>query len=94
MKNSQKVVSQNNQGIVNEEEKSKNEIKYFLKEVKNKLSVSAFNQFIKAVKLLSKNNSKSNRTQVIESVRLMFGEKNDDLFQRFQVILGTKNKIM
>lgn len=75
--------SQNNQ---------KNEIKNYLKEVKGRVNKECFSHFIKNIKLLtSKNNANANRRQAVENVKELFGEQHQDLYEKFEVILGIKN---
>jgi transposase-like protein len=68
---------------------SKEEVKNYLKEVKSKIEPIKFKQFIKIIKLFtSKNNSPLNKNIIIESVRQLFGTKHQDLYLRFQNIVG------
>ena len=68
---------------------SKKEVKNYLKEVKSKIEPKKFKEFIRNIKLLTaKNNSALNKNIIIESVKILFGEKHKDLFIRFQTIIG------
>ena len=68
---------------------SKKNVKNYLKEVKNRISQTKFREFIRNIKLLTaKNNSALNKEIIIESVRILFGEENKDLFIKFKTIIG------
>lgn len=78
---------------------NKAEVKNYLKEVKNTLDSISFKKFIHCIKLLTSkgknddNNKSSNidRDSVVESVRLLFGEKYQNLFDKFREIIGYNN---
>ena len=83
-----------NQGRSNSKSQSKSEVKNFLKEVKAKVSSETFKEFIGYIKLLtSKTTSKSNRNETINKVKILFGEKHNSLFKRFERILGLNKSI-
>jgi hypothetical protein len=68
---------------------SKKNVKNYLKEVKNRINQTKFREFIRNIKLLTaKNNSALNKEIIIESVRILFGEENKDLFIKFKTIIG------
>ena len=68
---------------------SKKNVKNYLKEVKNRINQTKFREFIRNIKLLTaKNNSALNKEIIIESVRILFGEENKDLFIKFKTIFG------
>ena len=68
---------------------SKKNVKNYLKEVKNRIEPTKFREFIRNIKLLTaKNNSALNKEIIIESVRILFGEENKDLFIKFKTIIG------
>ena len=68
---------------------SKKQVKNYLKEVKSKIEPKKFKEFIRYIKsLTAKNNSALNRDIIMESVRILFGEKHKDLFIRFENIIG------
>ena len=70
---------------------SKSDVKNYLKEVKSRVDQATFKEFIKDIKLLTtKNNSGINRNIIIEKVRLLFGEEHEDLFNKFESIIGVK----
>ena len=68
---------------------SKKNVKNYLKEVKTRIEPTKFREFIRNIKLLTaKNNSALNKEIIIESVRILFGEENKDLFIKFKTIIG------
>ena len=68
---------------------SKKNVKNYLKEVKTRIEPTKFKEFIRNIKLLTaKNNSALNKEIIIESVRILFGEENKDLFIKFKTIIG------
>lgn len=69
---------------------SKNEVKLYLKEVKEKVEPSIFKEFISYIKLLtsSKDNNGVDRNEIVENVRELFGEQYKNLFIKFQSIIG------
>ena len=68
---------------------SKRDVKNYLREVKSKIEPKKFKEFIKNIKLLSnKNNSSLNKDIIVESVRILFGEENEDLFIKFKTTIG------
>ena len=70
---------------------SKSDVKNYLKIVKSRVDSATFKEFIQNIKLLtSKDYSKLNRNIVIEKVRMLFGEENNDLFNQFENIIGIK----
>ena len=70
---------------------SKSDVKNYLKIVKSRVDSATFKEFIQNIKLLtSKDYSKLNRNIIIEKVRILFGEENNDLFNQFENIIGIK----
>ena len=68
---------------------SKQDVKQFLKEVKEKIEPKKFKEFIRNIKLLtSKNEIAQNKEDIIESMRILFGKEHLDLFLRFEKIIG------
>ena len=68
---------------------SKKNVKNYLKEVKTRIEPTKFREFIRNIKLLTaKKNSALNKEIIIESVRILFGEENKDLFIKFKTIIG------
>ena len=69
---------------------SKSEVKSYLKEVKEKVEPSIFKEFISNIKLLTSSKEKNgvDRKEIIENVKLLFGEEYKDLFIKFQLIIG------
>jgi hypothetical protein len=68
---------------------SKKDVKKYLKEVKSRIDPKKFKEFIRNIKLLTaKNNAALNKDVIIDSVRILFGEENKDLFIRFETIIG------
>lgn len=74
----------------NYQKHSKNEVKLYLKEVKAKVDPIIFKEFIQNIKLLtnSKESNGVNKSDVIEKVRILFGEEFKDLFIKFESIIG------
>lgn len=70
---------------------SKRDVKNFLKEVKAKIEPKKFKEFIRNIKLLTaKNKTAFNREIIVESIRKIFGDENNDLFIKFENIIGVK----
>lgn len=68
---------------------SKQDVKQFLKEVKEKIEPKKFKEFIRNIKLLTaKNRNSINRATIIESVQNIFGIEHLDLFLKFEKIVG------
>lgn len=71
---------------------TKLEVKTYLKEVRAKVKPSVFKEFIENIKLLTdKNNAGVNKQNIILKVKLLFGNEYQDLFEKFESILGIKN---
>ena len=72
---------------------SKQEVKKYLKDVKERIEPKKFKEFIRNIKLMTAKNNKSiNKQIIIESVRNIFGRENLDLFLKFEKIVGTGNQ--
>ena len=72
---------------------SKQEVKKYLKDVKERIEPKKFKEFIRNIKLMTAKNNKSiNKQIIIESVRNIFGRENLDLFVKFEKIVGTGNQ--
>ena len=70
---------------------SKLEVKNYLKEVKLRIETKKFKEFIRNIKsLTAKNNSSLNKDVIVETIRKLFGEENEDLFIKFQNIIGIR----
>jgi len=70
---------------------SKADVKNYLKEVKSRIEPRKFKEFIRNIKLLTaKNKTTFNREIIVESIRKIFGEENNDLFIKFENIIGVK----
>ena len=70
---------------------SKNEVKLYLKEVKEKVEPFIFKEFIKNIKLLTSSKEMKgavDRQKVVENVKLLFGEQYKELFIKFEAIIG------
>jgi len=70
---------------------SKNEVKLYLKEVKEKVEPFIFKEFIKNIKLLTSSKEMKggvDRKQIVENVRILFGEQYKELFIKFGAIIG------
>lgn len=79
------TLNYNDTGVSNS---SRNKVKEFLNEVKDKLDPKSFKIFIKHVKVLTDKTSNVNRKTVFEQVRLLFGEEHEDLYFKFEAILS------
>jgi hypothetical protein len=70
---------------------SKADVKNYLKEVKSRIEPRKFKEFIRNIKLLTaKNKTAFNREIIVETIRKIFGEENNDLFIKFENIIGVK----
>ena len=69
---------------------SRNEVKNYLKEVKDIVDPKLFKEFIKNIKLLTNKTANVNKKAIIENVRNLFGEQYTDLYMKFEKILGVK----
>ena len=69
---------------------SRNEVKNYLKEVKDIVDPKLFKEFIKNIKLLTNKTANVNKKVIIENVRNLFGEQYIDLYMKFETILGVK----
>ena len=69
---------------------SRNEVKNYLKEVKDIVDPKLFKEFIKNIKLLTNKTANVNKKAIIENVRKLFGEQYIDLYMKFETILGVK----
>ena len=69
---------------------SKNEVKQYLKEVKQKVEPHIFKEFIKNIKLLtsSRETNGIDKNIIVENVQSLFGEQYKDLFIKFESIIG------
>lgn len=68
---------------------SKKEVKKYLSEVKTKIEPKKFKEFLRNIKLLTaKNNAAFNRDIIVENIRIIFGQEHQDLFIRFENIIG------
>lgn len=76
----------------------RNEIKKFLEKAKSRLPNESFKEFLISIKELTSNgteNKKISRTQkveVLEKVKNIFGEELKDLFQKFEELIIKKDK--
>lgn len=70
---------------------AKADVKNYLKEVKSRIEPRKFKEFIRNIKLLTaKNKNTFNREIIVESIRKIFGDENNDLFIKFENIIGVK----
>ena len=69
---------------------SRNEVKNYLKEVKDIVDPKLFKEFIKNIKLLTNKTANVNKKAIIENIRNLFGEQYIDLYMKFETILGVK----
>lgn len=80
------------QSKMNDSTTSRVEIKFFLQEVKEKISPKNFKQFISYIKILTdKNGVVTNRSEIFENVKSLFGIENKELYLKFEQILSIKN---
>ena len=64
---------------------SRNEVKNYLKEVKDIVDPKLFKEFIKNIKLLTNKTANVNKKAIIENVRNLFGEQYIDLYMKFEI---------
>lgn len=78
--------------IVNDaNSQSRNEIKLFLNEVKEKISSRDFKEFIKYIKILTdKSVINVNRKDIFENVKSLFGKEFKDLYEKFELLLSIR----
>lgn len=70
---------------------SRQEIKIFLNEVKEKIPTKDFKDFIKYIKILTdKNNTTVNQKEIFDNVKILFGYQYKDLYIKFEEILSIK----
>ena len=70
---------------------SRNDVKSFLSEVKEKISSKDFKEFIKYIKILTdRSNSVINRKEIFDKVKILFGNEYNDLYKKFELILSIK----
>ncbi len=69
---------------------SKTDVKLYLKEVKAKLDYVSFHEFIRNIKLLTSSKEQGNidRKSIVERVRILLLETDDELFEKFKKIIG------
>ena len=69
---------------------SKNEVKLYLKEVKEKVEPYIFKEFIKNIKSLTSSKDKNgvDKNKIVENVKFLFGDKYKELFIKFESIIG------
>ena len=62
----------------------------YLKEVKAKLDYVSFHEFIRNIKLLTSSKEQGNidRKSIVERVRILLLETDDELFEKFKQIIG------
>ena len=67
---------------------SESSVKLYLKEVKSKLEPQDFKEFIHSIKLLtsSKGEGNTDKSSIVQRVRLLLGERHDDLFVKFKTL--------
>ena len=65
---------------------TKDEIKLYLKEVQSKLDNKSFREFLRNIKLLTRQNI--DKETIIENARILLLEKDSELFEKFKQILG------
>lgn len=69
---------------------TRNDVKAFLSEVKNEIDPQTFKEFIKCIKMLTNKTIPVDKYEIFENVKLLFGEKNKDLYKKFEEALGIK----
>jgi hypothetical protein len=76
---------------LNDSNVSRNEVKLFLNEVKEKIPQKEFKEFIKYIKVLThKNVGGVNKIEIFENVRKLFGRDFVDLYEKFEFLLSIK----
>ena len=73
---------------------SRNEVKYFLNEVRDKIPSKDFKEFIKLIKILTEKNNQGsvNRKEIFDKVKNLFGLQFKDMYNKFELLLSLKNK--
>lgn len=71
---------------------SRNEVKVFLNDVREKIPAKEFKEFIKLIKILTdKNNQVSiNRKEIFDKVKILFGIQYRDFYLKFEQLLSIK----
>jgi hypothetical protein len=78
-----------NNSNMNDSNTSRNEVKTFLTEVRERVPPKEFKEFIKYIKILTdKNGVNLNRKETFENVRILFGKEYRDLFHKFEHLLS------
>lgn len=73
----------------------KNEVKKYLNEVKDKVEPQLFHEFITYIKIMTgKSNSSTNKKEIIDKVKELFGTQHYDLFQKFEMIVCLKRNVI
>lgn len=73
----------------------KNDVKKYLNEVKDKVEPNLFHEFIKYIKLMTnKPNSNTNKKEIIDKVKELFGKQHLELFLKFEEIVCLKRNII
>ena len=85
-----RFAQENNEGLTQQQVQSKFEIKNYLKEVKSKINTVKFKEFIKNVKLLTNKTPYIDKKNVVNRVKIIFGEEHRDLYEKFEHILGIR----
>lgn len=67
---------------------TRNDVKAFLSEVKNEIDPKTFKEFIKCIKMLTNKTIPVDKYEIFENVKLLFGEKNKELYKKFEEALG------
>jgi len=73
---------------------SRNEVKYFLNEVREKIPSKDFKEFIKLIKILTEKNNQGsvNRKEIFDKVKNLFSLQFKDMYNKFEQLLSLKYK--
>lgn len=95
------LTSNNNKSINNasssmkDNSQWKSDVKKYLNEVKDKVEPQLFHEFITYIKIMTgKSNSSTNKKEIIDKVKELFGTQHYDLFQKFEMIVCLKRNVI
>jgi hypothetical protein len=71
---------------------SRNDVKLFLNEVREKIPSKEFKEFIKLIKILTDKNNQVpvNRKDIFDKVKILFGMQFRDMYYKFEQLLSVK----
>jgi len=78
--------------IMEDSNQSRNEVKVFLNEVREKIPSKDFKEFIQLIKILTDKNSQegTNRKEIFDKVKILFGIQYRDMYLKFEHLLSLK----